>query len=361
MQLALIDVIGILTTFLLLFMAGVLLSYKTGKRTGNLLLSAFLFANALLIIQFFTSRLGIIPHQTYYNLFYIILRPLYFLIMPLFYLFTLSLCYQEFTLRKNHLFHFTPYLTAVIYLLLSPKSVFFSFHLYRFFLYTLLIAYLILILYSLNRYDKTLRQKFAELKTINFAWLKQLLWGYVAIIMINLGANIVEQFFIYSANLSQWLQLSMILCNFAIITAIVYRSLSVSRFFKGIEQKPKYAGSKLSPYDFSTYKIKIKTYMEMERPYLNPDISLENLARDLSILPKYLSQVINESYRMNFYDFINSHRIEEFKHLLTQSEHRDKTILELLYEVGFNSKTTFNTFFKKHTRMTPTQYRKSLI
>ena len=60
----------------------------------------------------------------------------------------------------------------------------------------------------------------------------------------------------------------------------------------------------------------------------------------------------------NFFDFINQFRIDEARSILKNPEKKQFTVLEILYEVGFNSKSSFNTAFKKHTGLTPTQYRK---
>ena len=77
-----------------------------------------------------------------------------------------------------------------------------------------------------------------------------------------------------------------------------------------------------------------------------------------TISPYHISQVFNDCFNKNFYDFINLYRIEESKKLLRNPKNNEKTILEILYEAGFNSKSTFNALFKKHTGVTPTEYRK---
>ena len=87
-------------------------------------------------------------------------------------------------------------------------------------------------------------------------------------------------------------------------------------------------------------------------------MTLEQLAGQLSIRPKMLSQVINESLQQNFFDFINRYRIEAAKKLLTNPADKKITVLEVLYEVGFNSKSSFNTIFKKHTGLTPSEFKK---
>ncbi len=98
--------------------------------------------------------------------------------------------------------------------------------------------------------------------------------------------------------------------------------------------------------------------MQTKKPYLEPELTLEQLASRLSLKPRVLSQAINEILEQNFYDFINRHRIEEASRLLTNPKDEKITVQEVFYEVGFNSKSSFNTLFKKYTGLTPTAFRK---
>src|SRR5690606_4741131 len=77
--------------------------------------------------------------------------------------------------------------------------------------------------------------------------------------------------------------------------------------------------------------------------------------------PRALSNIINRQFECNFFEFINSYRIEEAKRLLAAPEYASKNMLEVMYDVGFNSKATFNTLFKKKVGMTPSEYRKSFV
>ena len=97
--------------------------------------------------------------------------------------------------------------------------------------------------------------------------------------------------------------------------------------------------------------------MENEKPFLNPDLTLKDLGEQLQIPARYLSQVINERTHQNFYDYVSQHRIAEAKRIFSDPSN-NKTVLEVLYEVGFNSKSSFNTAFKKFTGSTPTHFRK---
>ena len=98
--------------------------------------------------------------------------------------------------------------------------------------------------------------------------------------------------------------------------------------------------------------------MELNKPYLNPSLSLYKLADEISISPKHLSQIINSTFEQNFYQYINSYRIEVCKEILSDKTQNYINILAIAFEVGFNSKNSFNSAFKKHTGVTPTEFRK---
>jgi len=141
-------------------------------------------------------------------------------------------------------------------------------------------------------------------------------------------------------------------------------------FLKGLRQpviltayednqyKRKYEKTSLSEAIKETYKNKLLQYMENQKLYLDSSLCINDLAEKVSIPPHHLSQVINTCFNQNFFDFINSFRINESKRLLSEQDSVKKTILEILYATGFNSKSVFNTAFKKHTGMTPTQFKK---
>jgi len=125
------------------------------------------------------------------------------------------------------------------------------------------------------------------------------------------------------------------------------------------KHRPKYEYSSLTAQDIARYKDNLITYLGQEKPYTDPDLKLQNLADHLGIPSYQLSQIINTELDRNFYDLINSFRIEEAKHQLTDPDNQHLTILATAYDVGFNSKSAFNTAFKNYTKMTPSQYKKS--
>ena len=100
--------------------------------------------------------------------------------------------------------------------------------------------------------------------------------------------------------------------------------------------------------------------MESEKPYLEGDLVLPQLAQQLGISANYLSQIINEQLQVNFYDFVNGSRVEEAKRWMRNAGQQNTKILNIALDSGFNSKSAFYTAFKKATSMTPTQYRNTL-
>jgi ligand-binding sensor domain-containing protein/AraC-like DNA-binding protein len=124
-----------------------------------------------------------------------------------------------------------------------------------------------------------------------------------------------------------------------------------------IREKKKYEKVRLSPEYAEKYMKKLLHLMESEKPFLNSDICLHGLSERLNIPDHYLSQVINTRLNQNFYDFINQYRVEEAKRILANSKNH-LTILEVAFEVGFNSKSAFNRVFKKYVKMTPSDFKK---
>ena len=120
----------------------------------------------------------------------------------------------------------------------------------------------------------------------------------------------------------------------------------------------KYQSVVFSKEELENHLKRIDEYLLGNKNYTDPLLSLEKLSKGIKIPEKQLSQIINQASRLNFNDFINKYRIENAKAMITAADSRK--ILEIAYECGFNSKTTFNTAFKKLTGQTPTEFKKNL-
>ncbi len=238
----------------------------------------------------------------------------------------------------------------------------------------LLFYYLKLSFNVLQVHEQRLKSNFSNLEKLKLAWLKYLLLAFGII----WGIAFVKAFFL-APSAVDFVIPPILLC--LVIYGIGFAALKqpvifIDTFTEGNEQDPltpllppekntqqaqtiKYKSSGLTEENIASYKERLLQYLEKEKNYLNSDLCLRDIAKDLHIPSHQLSQVINTGTSGNFYDLINSYRIQEAKQQLTDPNKQDLSILDIAYEVGFNSKSAFNNAFKRYTNMTPTQYKNS--
>jgi AraC-like DNA-binding protein len=111
----------------------------------------------------------------------------------------------------------------------------------------------------------------------------------------------------------------------------------------------------------SEYVDRIQRFMSDKKPYLKSNITLNTLSQLIDIPARELTAILNGHFKMNFYEFINDYRIQEAKAIFSADKLNEMTITEVFTAAGFNSKSVFNTFFKKDTGMTPSEYKKNNI
>lgn len=135
---------------------------------------------------------------------------------------------------------------------------------------------------------------------------------------------------------------------------IGYLGFSNSKLMEGLKPSDKYKSTTLTSRAGEHIYEKLRACLENEKPWLNPELRLNNLAEQLGVTSHQLSQVINERGKMNFAEFVNSYRIEEAKGLILQGE----KVIDVAFAVGFNNKTSFYEAFRKATDQTPNEFRK---
>lgn len=123
-----------------------------------------------------------------------------------------------------------------------------------------------------------------------------------------------------------------------------------------LSEPEKYARTGLENEEVRKIMNRLETLMQEEKPYTNSELTLKELASMLPCSPNHLSQAINSGYGKTFYHYINSYRIREFLEMIALPENKKFTFLALAYDAGFNSKTTFNKYFKLETGKTPSEY-----
>lgn len=144
------------------------------------------------------------------------------------------------------------------------------------------------------------------------------------------------------------------------IYVVGYFSLRQPQIFRiRVKSKSSKEKERLKPDQIQKFQKRLKYFMEEERVYLKPDITLKYLADKLDTSSNNLSWLLNQVHQESFYDYINKYRVKEFLKKIDQNEHRSHTILALALDVGFNSKSTFNRVFKSVMGTTPKEYLKT--
>ena len=212
----------------------------------------------------------------------------------------------------------------------------------------------------LKKHKKNILDQFSNIEEINLKWLQLLIVGIGVIWSIVIFSKNGEYIFTGVA-------IFVILIGFfgiqqkAIFKTeeLIIKNTNESAI-KRKEKNEKYATSGLSNVVANEkYKHLISKISE-DYYYKENNLSLNDLAQKLDMSSNYLSQIINEKEGKNFYDFINTFRVEEFKRLIANPKNQQYTLLALAYDCGFNSKSSFNRSFKKDTGITPSQYTASL-
>ncbi|MEE4257687.1 MAG: AraC family transcriptional regulator [Bacteroidales bacterium] len=361
-------IIQFISAFLLILFSMIILLQKRGKRMPRFFLSAFFISRALIII-FFASYFY--PGLIYrYPDLYVMGVPVLFLYAPFLFLYTRSVTTDKQGIRWYDGFHFLPFILVLGYFLIyfhfypgsTKTSILLGDELFNPFLVdgTLLwiqfFVYAIAITYLLVEYRIKLKLYNSTYSHDMYHWLVFLVGAFL------LWKAIFVSGYLFGVLKEDYASVFRIFIELAFLfyaSMIVYKGLKIPHVVLSLEEDP-YKSSALTADDRQVMLSRLRTVMINEKSYLDPQLTLTRLARLCDIPSHHLSQILNIDLKQNFYTYTNNHRIEEAKMLLSDPEKKDHTILEILYEVGFNSKSVFNTAFKKNTGMTPTDYRKKM-
>ncbi|MFC5046053.1 helix-turn-helix domain-containing protein [Aquimarina hainanensis] len=361
---------NILLIFTSLFFAFFLFYVKSKNRIGNFFLAVFLIIRTVDILPF-TFNLELTPIID-------ILRMDIgaFFQAPLLFLFTLSTIYSDFKISSKHLLLLTPFIANTILLLpnfylaneseqllfyhnythtLEGKLSYILAHLQNLF-------YIVVTFVLLTRYKKLLFENYSKSTGINYKWLFQMNMICLLLFIFALVKNIYR--FGSHFGFISILRFSTSLIMLGFTCWLILKALNAPKLFRGISSNLQLASilkaEKTTPETdlWDSQKAKLKEFMSEEEPYLDSDLTIKGLADQMQMEERNLSILINTQLNLNFYEFINKHRINKAKEILEDTSQSKLTILEILYQVGYNSKSSFNTAFKKATGVTPTIYRK---
>jgi len=210
--------------------------------------------------------------------------------------------------------------------------------------------------------NQNLKTFYSSIEKINFDWLKLVVTAFFIMWVVDIINWITSSLQINTTTSQELLTFASLLINFIFADLLILKNLHLPtlEYESGKDgEKHKYEKSPLTLQTKNEILFKLEKIMTQEKLFLNSSLNLGEVATKLSVMPRYLSQVINELKDQNFYDFVNTYRIEEAKKILSDPANNNEKILSVLYECGFNSKSVFNTVFKKNTGVTPSEFRRN--
>lgn len=240
------------------------------------------------------------------------------------------------------------------------------------------LAYITATTLLLMRYRKQILQEFSDTEKISLRWIQYLIYGisliWLFVILENdnlvFGTAVCFVVFIGYFGIRQvgiftlspgYVPIKEQESDDSLPEVQILPEEENSTVTQAAVQRKKYEKSGLSDVMATQLHKELRYQMQTAKLYTQSELTLADLSKQLSMHPNHLSQVINEKEGLNFYDYINSLRVEEFKQRLLQPDHQKFTLLALAFECGFNSKSSFNKYFRKVTGLTPTAYLEQLV
>ncbi|MCF8232199.1 MAG: helix-turn-helix domain-containing protein [Bacteroidales bacterium] len=303
---------------------------------------------------------------------------------PFLFLYLSSLTRISHKIRRIDFLHFLPFLLFNVFLLIATffpeysariRMDYIDTHIHPPFLFLMFLSitalsgpvYFAYAFRLLKNLDITIYNNFSYSESINLEWLRKLvfIFGTVWTILIVITSlhHVFHLFSMHFCMNGLFLSLAIFIIlvgYFGLKQEEIFRTHSPEKFITEPKEK-KYAGSALTEAQEKQIAEKLTSYINREKPYLNPDLNLPRLADELEMKSHHLSQVINDKLEANFFEYINRYRVEEVKTKMTNPDYSNYSLLGIAFESGFNSKSAFNRVFKNITGNTPTQYKKAYL
>ena len=219
------------------------------------------------------------------------------------------------------------------------------------------LIFLVLAIRHYRKYRAWLDENFSDTEKIKFDWLRNFLYVFTLVFVTCAIFDFTDSF-VFSLSYIQYFyfQLVLALVTYYLALAGYLRSETIELNFSSQTEAAAAKKTLLSEKELEKLKIRLENLMLKEKPFLNPQLALSDLSKDLGVNSAVLSYVINSGFDKNFNDFVNEFRINEVKSKLQSGEAERLTLLGIALESGFNSKATFNRAFKKFTGVVPKEF-----
>ena len=369
------DTVFIIGIFLSIFLSLLVLA-KQQKSLPDIILAVWLGIIAIHLSSYYLYSLD---YWTHYPHLIGVTLPLPLLHGPMLYLYTVYSTRADVSLRRKDYLHFLPALATWLYM-----SRFYFFYTaeekilvdtgrvddFSVFSIVVLIAFIIsgltypiLAYLRLGAHKQLVSDNFSNENRISLDWLRYWIYGvgllYLTVAAVSMLSEGLGVSFPFNVDFIYYIMVVFyVVCigYFGIRhqNIIVATSPNEPLQLVGSNSRSEYKKSGLKPGVAEEIHQKLTDFMHSNKPYLNPELTLNILAKNLEVSANHLSQIINQYENVNFYDFVNRHRVEAF--ILNASANKRFTLLAHAYDAGFNSKSTFNNVFKKLKGITPSRY-----
>ena len=368
------------------FFLTLLIFHKHRDLYANRFLISIIFLFSILLLHLLLGELG---YEHIYPHFVMMIIGIGLLIPPLHYLYARFLVNNDRRFMKIQWLHFLPFLVYEFYCLiylfyfddkslvnLLENELSFNGLLFNWSQLTVGFIYVIPTFRIINRYSVRIKELYSSIEKIKLNWLRNITIMVTIVLIVFLFENIL---FLFGINFSNNFNLSSFLTA-VYVYVLGYLGLFKSEVFaqqeivsvnvqdywndrenKGMYSKSKYEKSGLSIEKSEESLKMLSDLMEKQQPYIKNDLSLNELASMLSLSSHNLSEIINTRLKKNFFDFVNQYRVEKVKSDLIDANKKHLNILAIAFDAGFSSKSSFNSIFKKHTHLTPSEYRRQAL
>jgi AraC-like DNA-binding protein len=350
------------------FFAGLLISTKKPATTANRIMAAWLFLICIELISALINSKVIEMYSfpfiafTYGPLLFLYIKfmtnperkfnwieVLHFI--PFLVFFVVSVVFRSVPLMKDLRTFFTP--DRFISLRIAYSSAFFL----------SVTVYSILSFIEIRKHQNKLKNLISYTsRVITLNWLKILsISFYIAFLILFIlgGLNMIGDFIPFDPYLVIFcfIALFSFIYSFYVIKQPVIYGKEVKLDYAEKKETEKYIKSGLKDNQAQAYLERLIKFVEENKPYLDRDLSIQDLSEKTGIQRHHITQVLNEKHGKNFFTFINEYRVREVISRFGDPKNNNFTILAIAYDSGFNSKTTFNSIFKSQTGITPREYR----